>query len=54
MSSKLDAMPAAKLVPAPFAPLQFVPQVLPGVALAGVVALAATFVSTLHGGPQLP
>jgi uncharacterized integral membrane protein (TIGR00698 family) len=24
----------------------------PGVALAGVVALAATFVSTLHGGPQ--
>ncbi len=26
---------------------------LPGTALAGVVALAATFVSTLHGGPQL-
>lgn len=25
---------------------------VPGVALAGVVALAATFVSTLHGGPQ--
>ncbi|QFZ86224.1 putative sulfate exporter family transporter [Variovorax paradoxus] len=25
---------------------------MPGVALAGVVALAATFVSTLHGGPQ--
>jgi len=24
----------------------------PGVALAGVVAMAATFVSTLHGGPQ--
>lgn len=26
---------------------------LPGTALAGVIALAATFVSTLHGGPQL-
>lgn len=26
---------------------------LPGTALSGVVALAATFVSTLHGGPQL-
>lgn len=26
---------------------------LPGAALAGVIALAATFVSTLHGGPQL-
>lgn len=26
---------------------------LPGAALSGVVALAATFVSTLHGGPQL-
>lgn len=26
---------------------------LPGSALAGVIALAATFVSTLHGGPQL-
>lgn len=26
---------------------------LPGVALAGVIALAATAVSTLHGGPQL-
>lgn len=25
----------------------------PGTALAGVIALAATFVSTLHGGPQL-
>lgn len=26
---------------------------LPGIALSGVIALAATFVSTLHGGPQL-
>jgi uncharacterized integral membrane protein (TIGR00698 family) len=26
---------------------------LPGAALTGVIALAATFVSTLHGGPQL-
>lgn len=26
---------------------------LPGTALAGVIAMAATFVSTLHGGPQL-
>jgi uncharacterized integral membrane protein (TIGR00698 family) len=26
---------------------------MPGAALSGVVALAATFVSTLHGGPQL-
>ncbi|MGH6627276.1 MAG: YeiH family protein [Burkholderiaceae bacterium] len=26
---------------------------LPGAALSGVIALAATFVSTLHGGPQL-
>ena len=25
----------------------------PGIALSGVIALAATFVSTLHGGPQL-
>ena len=26
---------------------------LPGAGLAGVIALAATFVSTMHGGPQL-
>lgn len=26
---------------------------LPGSGLAAVIALAATFVSTLHGGPQL-
>lgn len=31
----------------------FVMTVLPGAALAGVVAMAATLVSTLHGGPQL-
>lgn len=28
-------------------------QLLPGIALSGVVALAATFISVLHGGPQL-
>src|SRR5580765_2243635 len=28
-------------------------QLLPGVGLASVLALAATFVSSLHGGPQL-
>lgn len=48
MNSKIHAVPLAKLVP-----VQIVLQVLPGVALAGVVALAATFVSKLHGGPQL-
>lgn len=34
-------------------PLKFVMRVLPGSLLAGVVAMAATLVSTLHGGPQL-
>jgi uncharacterized integral membrane protein (TIGR00698 family) len=34
-------------------PLKFVRRVLPGTLLAGVVAMAATLVSTLHGGPQL-
>ncbi len=34
-------------------PLKFVLHVLPGTLLAGVVAMAATLVSTLHGGPQL-
>ncbi|MDI9332543.1 MAG: putative sulfate exporter family transporter [Alphaproteobacteria bacterium] len=34
-------------------PMQFVMHVLPGTLLAGVVAMAATLVSTLHGGPQL-
>lgn len=34
-------------------PLKFVANVLPGTLLAGVVAMAATLVSTLHGGPQL-
>ena len=28
-------------------------RLLPGTGLSGVIALAATFVSTLHGGPQL-
>src|SRR5258708_8719568 len=28
-------------------------KLLPGTGLSGVIALAATFVSTLHGGPQL-
>lgn len=34
-------------------PAKFVLHVLPGTLLAGVVAMAATLVSTLHGGPQL-
>lgn len=34
-------------------PMKFVMNVLPGTLLAGVVAMAATLVSTLHGGPQL-
>lgn len=34
-------------------PARFVLHVLPGTLLAGVVAMAATLVSTLHGGPQL-
>ena len=33
--------------------VKFVMNVLPGTLLAGVVAMAATLVSTLHGGPQL-
>ncbi|TXH30816.1 YeiH family protein [Alicycliphilus denitrificans] len=34
-------------------PVKFVLHVLPGTLLAAVVAMAATLVSTLHGGPQL-
>lgn len=34
-------------------PMKFVMHVLPGTLLAGVVAMAATLVSVLHGGPQL-
>lgn len=34
-------------------PVKFVMNVLPGTLLASVVAMAATLVSTLHGGPQL-
>lgn len=36
-----------------FQPMKFAMNVLPGTMLAGVVAMAATLVSTLHGGPQL-
>ena len=36
-----------------FQPIKFAMNVLPGTLLAGVVAMAATLVSTLHGGPQL-
>lgn len=36
-----------------FQPMKLVMNVLPGTLLAGVVAMAATLVSTLHGGPQL-
>ena len=34
-------------------PVKFAMNVLPGTLLSGVVAMAATLVSTLHGGPQL-
>jgi uncharacterized integral membrane protein (TIGR00698 family) len=34
-------------------PVKFVMHLLPGTLLAGVVAMAATLVSVLHGGPQL-
>jgi uncharacterized integral membrane protein (TIGR00698 family) len=34
-------------------PVKFIMHVLPGTLLAGVVAMAATLVSMLHGGPQL-
>lgn len=34
-------------------PVKFALHVLPGTLLAAVVAMAATLVSTLHGGPQL-
>lgn len=34
-------------------PMKFVSNMLPGTMLAGVVAMAATLVSILHGGPQL-
>ena len=34
-------------------PVKFVMHLLPGTLLAGVVAMAATLVSILHGGPQL-
>jgi uncharacterized integral membrane protein (TIGR00698 family) len=34
-------------------PVRYAMHVLPGTMLAGVVAMAATLVSTLHGGPQL-
>ncbi|MEG0678038.1 MAG: putative sulfate exporter family transporter [Comamonas sp.] len=43
--------PLPRMEPAPRA-LQHL-GLLPGIALSGVIALAATFVSTLHGGPQL-
>ena len=36
-----------------FQPIKFAMNVLPGTLLASVVAMAATLVSTLHGGPQL-
>ncbi len=36
-----------------FQPVKFAMNVLPGTMLAGVVAMAATLVSMLHGGPQL-
>lgn len=53
MSIQSDSFLDTILVPPPGSPLHMVLRLLPGVALAGVVALAATFVSILHGGPQL-
>ena len=48
LSSRLPADPAP-----PTDPLQRLLLCLPGVALCAVVAMAATLVSRLHGGPQL-
>jgi len=48
MSEQALSVPARVLSLA--APLR---AIVPGAALAGVIALAATFVSVLHGGPQL-
>ena len=60
MSGKLPGAPAAvdgqaraPTMPHGSGPLHFIRRTVPGFALSGVVALAATFVSTLHGGPQL-
>lgn len=52
--SSLDSSLAAPLPPSrPLAAWQALRRLAPGSALAGVLALAASFVSTLHGGPQL-
>ncbi len=53
MKSTPPAMKRSNPWLAPGYRLEPVLNLLPGTALAGVVALAATFVSTLHGGPQL-
>jgi uncharacterized integral membrane protein (TIGR00698 family) len=53
MSSAHPAVKRSNPWLAPGYRLDPVLNVMPGVALSGVVALAATFVSTLHGGPQL-
>ena len=43
----------ASTPPSPLQRLFSHSSLIPGAALSGVIALAATFVSTLHGGPQL-
>ena len=43
----------ASTPPSPLQRLFSQSSLIPGAALSGVIALAATFVSTLHGGPQL-
>lgn len=53
MSSTPPVMKRSNAWIAPGYKLEPVIHLVPGSALAGVVALAATFVSTLHGGPQL-
>ncbi len=53
MSATPDTMKAGRSIASPGSRLHPLVQLLPGAALSGVIALAATFVSTLHGGPQL-
>lgn len=53
MSATSDVIRAARSIAQPGSRLHPVLQLVPGAALCGVIALAATFVSKLHGGPQL-
>ena len=53
MNSALPVVKRSNPWLAPGCRLEPAMNLIPGAALSGVVALAATFVSTLHGGPQL-